>query len=211
MKLARPIIPPQLEEGSLKTLLDGDLEAQKLEDIDATKVEVVAGSWDGVIIERASFLQAQLPRLAMKDCVIKQSDFSSTVLSDGAANRVEYSNCRMMGVDISKMQLHDVTFRGCKLDMANLRFADIRRVKFIDCTLVETDFLGATLHDITFESCRLERTVFDRAHCKNVDLRGAELIEISGWGSLKGAWIDDVQLMVVAPYLANELGLTIKS
>jgi uncharacterized protein YjbI with pentapeptide repeats len=88
---------------------------------------------------------------------------------------------------------------------------DLRRVKFIDCTFTEADFLGATLHDVTFESCMLEKTIFEQVKCKQVDLRGSQLMEIKGWRSLKGATIDDLQLVTVAPYLANELGLLIRS
>ena len=117
----------------------------------------------------------------------------------------------MPAVDFNKTTLHDVTFKGCKLDMANFRFSDLRRVKFVDCTLVEADFLGATIHEVTFESCTLEKTEFNQAKCKQLDLRTSELHEISGWSSLKGATIDGMQLAAVAPYLARELGLTVRS
>ena len=208
MKLSRPIIPPAPENGSLADLLDGSLEHVQLTG-DATKYTVQALEIDSVIFDRMSFLRAHLPRIVARDLVAKQSDFSSTLMTDGAFNRAEFINCRMSGVDFSKTSLHDVVFRGCKLDMANMRFADIRRAKFIDCTLVETDFLGAILQDVTFESCVLEKTVFDRVKCKQVDLRTSQLIELSGWGSLKGATIDGVQLLSAAPYLAHELGISV--
>lgn len=208
MKLSRPIIPPLLENGTLADISEGSLEQVQLTG-DATKYNVQALEIDGVLFDRMSLLQAQLPRIVARDFVAKQSDFSSTLMADGAFNRAEFSHCRMSGVDFSKTSLHDVIFRGCKLDIANFRFADIRRVKFVDCTLSETDFLGATLHDVVFESCVLEKTIFDKVKCKQVDLRTSQLVDISGWGSLKGVIIDDIQLMSVAPYLAHELGLSV--
>jgi uncharacterized protein YjbI with pentapeptide repeats len=211
MKLARPRIPTQLEDGSYTLLAEGALEGMKLDAIDATKCNIPALDLDGVMIEKTIFLQSQLLRISARDVVAKQSDFSSTVMTDGAINRAEFSHCRMTGVDFNKSSLHDVIFRGCKLDMANLRFADLRRVQFIDCTLVETDFLGATLYEVTFESCVIEKTIFNRVQCKQVDFRTSQLIELSGWGSLKGVIIDNVQLMEVAPYLANELGLRVQN
>jgi uncharacterized protein YjbI with pentapeptide repeats len=211
MKLSRPRLPAQLEDGSLDMLLEGELDNVKCTDMDATKSTVLAMDIDTVVMEKVGFLQAQLLRVTVRDAVMKQCDFSSASLTDGAFNRAEFITCRMTGVDFSKTSLHDVTFRGCKLDMANFRFADLRRVHFIDCTLVETDFLGATLYNVVFESCMLEKTVFDQAKCKQVDLRTSQLIEISGWGSLKGVIIDDGQLISVAPYLANELGLSVRS
>jgi hypothetical protein len=43
-----------------------------------------------------------------------------------------------------------------------------------------------------------------------VDLRSSQLSEIRGWGSMKGAIIDDLQLISAAPYFAVELGLIVK-
>lgn len=211
MKLSPPQVPAQLEDCSLELLFEGELEAVRLYDLDATKINVQALGIDGVMIEKVGFSQAQLLRISAKDLRVKQSDFSSAALTDGNINRAEFISCRMTGVDFNKTNLHDIVFRGCKLDMANFRFADLRRVQFIDCTLVETDFLGATLYDVDFQSCTLEKTVLDRTQCKQVDLRSSQLIEISGWGSMKGAIIDDSQLVSAAPYLANELGISIRS
>lgn len=201
-------MPTILEDGSLAELLEGTLEQVQLTG-DATKYNVQALEIDSVIFDRLSLLQAQLPRIVARDLIARQSDLSSTVMADGAFNRVEFINCRMSGTDFSKASLHDVVFRGCKLDMANLRFADIRRVTFIDCTLVETDFLSATIQNVAFELCVLEKTIFDGAKCKQLDLRTSELRELSGWSSLKGAMIDPVQLTIIAPYLAHELGTTV--
>jgi len=210
MKLTAPRIPAYLPDGSLELLGEGQVEAVRLLDIDATKESFVALDLDSVVLEKVVFLQAHLVRIGAKDVRIIQSDFSSAVMTDGNFNRAEFASCRMTGVDMNKTNLHDVVFKGCKLDLANFRFADLRRVQFIDCTLIETDFLGATLHDVTFQSCILEKTVFDRTHCKLVDMRSSQLTEIIGWGSMKGAIIDDVQLMGAAPYLASELGLTVR-
>ncbi|HMI09395.1 MAG TPA: pentapeptide repeat-containing protein [Candidatus Saccharimonadales bacterium] len=211
MKISPPQMPAQLEDATLDELLDGDLEDVILADIDATNCLVSGLNISGVKFEKILLTAAQLERVSAKDLVAQQTDFSATHLANGAINRASFSNCRMTGVDFSKTNLHDVIFSGCKLDMANLRFADLRRVKFVDCTFAETDFLGAILYDVTFESCTLEKTVFDQAKCKQVDLRSSELIEISGWTSLKGATIDSVQLTIAAPYLANELGLTVRN
>jgi len=211
MKISSPQVAAQLEEATIDELFDGDLEDMLLLNIDATNCHVSGLNISSVKFEKLLLTTAQLERINAKDFIAVSTEFSSAYLANSSINRAEFSNCRMTGVDFNKTSLHDVTLRGCKLDMANFRFADLRRVKFTDCTFVETDFLGAILHDVTFESCTLEKTVFDQVKCKLVDLRSSELIEISGWTSLKGATIDSVQLAVAAPYLANELGLIVRS
>ena len=49
-----------------------------------------------------------------------------------------------------------------------------------------------------------------KATCTKVDLRGAELGITGGYESLRGTTIDSVQLVALAPLLANHLGITVK-
>lgn len=211
MKISPPQIATLLEVGAIDELIDGDLEDVLLTNIDAVNCHVSGLNISSVKFEKLLLTAAQLERINAKDFIAASTEFSSAVMTNGAINRAEFANCRMTGVDFNKTSLHDAIFRGCKLDMANFRFSDLRRVKFVECTFVESDFLGASLHDVVFESCTLEKTIFNQAKCKQVDLRSSELIDISGWASLKGAIIDSVQLAAAAPYLANEIGLTIRN
>ena len=211
MKIGAPRITTALEDATLDELLAGDLEDMRLQDTDATNCHVTSLVISNVVFEKVTLTAAQFERISARDVATKQCDFSAAMLAGGAINRASFVGCRMTGVDFNKTDLHDVTFSSCKLDMGNFRFSDLRRVAFIDCTLTETDFLGATLHDVSFQSCTLERTVFEQARCKQVDLRSSQLTELVGWRSLKGAMIDDLQLVAVAPYLAQELGLIVRS
>lgn len=210
MKISVPRIAPVLEEGTLDDLLSGDLEDIRLSDFEAINTPVTSLEISSVMFEKVTLTASHFERISARDFASKQCDFSAAMMAGGAINRASFMGCRMTGVDFNKTNLHDVTFTSCKLDMANFRFADLRRVSFVDCTLTETDFIGATLHDVSFQSSTLERTVFDQAKCKQVDLRGSQLTELVGWRSLKGAIIDDLQLVSAAPYLAHELGLIIR-
>jgi uncharacterized protein YjbI with pentapeptide repeats len=210
MKISAPRLASQLELATIEEFLDGDLEDVLLQDVDATNCLVTSLNMMGVRVEKGIFTAAQLERIGARDLAVRHCDFSAAHLASGAINRAEFNDCRMTGVDFNKTALHDVTFRDCKLDMANFRFADLRRVRFVDCLFVESDFLNATLHDVQFESCTLEKVVFDQAKCKQVDLRTSQLVELSGWSSLKGAVIDTAQLMAIAPYLAQTIGVIVK-
>jgi uncharacterized protein YjbI with pentapeptide repeats len=210
MKISAPRIATVLENGSLDDLLSGDLEDIRLSSIDATNQPVTSLEISSVMLEKMTLTATQFERINVRDLAAKQCDFSASMMAGGAINRATFTGCRMTGVDFNKTDLHDVTFTSCKLDMANFRFADLRRVAFIDCTLTETDFIGATMYDVSFQDCTLERTVFEQAKCKQVDLRGSQLSELIGWRSLKGAIIDDLQLVTAAPYLAHELGIIVK-
>jgi hypothetical protein len=47
------------------------------------------------------------------------------------------------------------------------------------------------------------------ATCTDVDLRGASLSIADGFDALRGTTIDSVQLVTLAPQLANHLGITV--
>jgi uncharacterized protein YjbI with pentapeptide repeats len=106
--------------------------------------------------------------------------------------------------------IQDVVFKGCKLDLVNFRFAKLKNVIFRDCLVSDTDFYNAELTNVRFDKCNIEKIELSGTKNKNLDLRSSQLGSIHGSGSLKGAIIDQMQLMQLAPYLAQEIGLTIK-
>lgn len=211
MKLAQPQLPPQLDERSIIGMVDdGELENARLQNEEAINCNVAALDLSSVVIEKVQFTGAHFSRVTIRDVRAIHADFSSVHMDNGMIVRAEFINCRMTGVDFSRTSVHDVVFRGCKLDMANFRFSDLRRVEFIDCTLTEADFMNAKLSNVEFQTSLLEKTVFSQVICKQVDLRSSQLVEIMGWKSLKGAVIDSAQLMAVAPYLAQEVGINVR-
>ena len=212
MKIVRPKLSTFLEEASLEDFdAETSLENAHISGDIAANLTITAGDLNGVLIEKVTLSWSQLPRLIARDIDVRTSDVSNVGMSNAGINRALFTDCRMSGCDFSQAQLHDVVFKGCKLDIANFRFADLRRVSFINCQLTETDFIGCHLYDVTFESSQLDRTVFEKAVCKKVDLRTSDLINIAGWTSLKGATIDGAQLAMIAPYLAHAVGLTVSN
>lgn len=210
MKHNQPKIQSHLELLTLDALQSGTVEDGHLIEVDATGCEVDSLELTVVKLDKCILTSAAFEQLVVRDVIASQSDFSVANVSEGTISRTQFIGCRMTGVDLSRATLRDVTFSGCKLDMANFRFADLRSVRFVDCDLRETDFMSAKLHEVGFESCTLERTAFHQSNCKNVDLRSSDLIDISGWKSLKGVIIDSAQLAANAPYLAHELGIMVR-
>jgi uncharacterized protein YjbI with pentapeptide repeats len=109
-----------------------------------------------------------------------------------------------------------VTLRGCKLDSVNFRDAKLTEVAFEECVLRDVDFAGAKLTKVTFGGSTLANTDFSHVTCKDVDLRSARLgtdetpgIK-SGYDCLRGARIDNLQLMTIAPLLAHHLGIKVE-
>ena len=210
MKIALPRLPLVLENIDPTLVDDGaSLERCHLEDMDLTGSSLRSVSLDEVKLERVLFPRASLENLSVQDAILKSCDMSATQCSGLSFLRVAIDGGRMSGWDCSRGTLRDVVFTNCKLDMANFRFAKLTLVKFVGCIFTDADFLNGELSDVYFEDCLLERTEFNQCTMKNVDLRTSQLVEIRGWKYLKGAIIDNVQLMSAAPYLAGEVGIRV--
>jgi uncharacterized protein YjbI with pentapeptide repeats len=108
-----------------------------------------------------------------------------------------------------------VLFRGCKLDSVNFRDSRLTDVAFEDCVLRDVDFGSAKLIRVRFPGCQFANVDFTKATCTSVDLRGARLGSAdtpgikAGYDSLSGTRIDSVQLMTLAPLLADHLGIKV--
>lgn len=123
--------------------------------------------------------------------------------------RVVFRNSRLTGLGMGEAALGEVRFIGCKLDYVNFRFSELDSVGFEDCVLTEADFQGARIRDTRFEACQLVGADFTKAELKRVDLRGSELAPAGSLQGLRGATIDSLQLIDLAPALAHELGIEV--
>lgn len=189
---------------------EASIDSCRFEDADWSGVTAYAVSIDEVMFERTVLSEAKLERFAAQDAIFKNCDFSATQCPEVSLQRSNFKGGRMTGLDCSKGLFKDVVFENCKLDMTNFRFAKFTRVRFVSCMMTDADFLGAELSEVDFEDCVLERTDFNQCKLKSVDLRTSQLLELKGWQNLKGATIDNLQLMAAAPYLANEIGIKIQ-
>lgn len=212
MNIAATQLPSDLADATPGQFVnEASLEACRFQGIDLSTITARAVSLDEVLLEKVVLVEAKLEKLAANDLLAKSCDLSAANISDASFLRTAFESGRMSGLDTNKSVFKDVRFQGCKLDLTNFRFTKLKNVQFVDCVLTDADFLGAELSHVVFENCELERTDFTQCKMHEVDLRSSQLLEVKGWQFLKGAIIDDVQLMSVAPWLANELGIKVVS
>ena len=135
--------------------------------------------------------------------------FVATDLAETGWQDVTLTGCALAGVPVFSAGLRRVTFRDSKLDSVNFRAGTLTDVTFENCLLRDPDFAGATLLRVSFAGCTLTGADFTKVTCTDVDLRRAELGITAGYESLRGATIDTVQLVGLAPQLARHLGITV--
>jgi uncharacterized protein YjbI with pentapeptide repeats len=156
-----------------------------------------------------SFGGGRLRKSRFTDVTMRDTRFVATDLAETGWQDTTLANCALAGVQVFSAGLRRVTFRDSKLDSVNLRTALLREVTFENCLLRDVDFGGATLRRVGFGGCTLDRADFSKVTCTDVDLRGAALDIKAGYDALRGATIDSVQLVGLAPRLASHLGIVV--
>ena len=197
------------------TPYQGDLEPDEEYD----SLEFDGASFDGAHAGNCHFLDcsfvgttfdgSRLRKARFTDTRLRDTRFVACDLAETGWQDVTLAGCALAGVQAFSASMRRVTFRDCKLDSVNFRSATLTDVRFEDCLLRDAEFGGARLLRVSFGGCTLARADFTRVSCTEVDLRGAALGITAGYESLRGATIDSVQLIALAPLLARHLGITV--
>jgi uncharacterized protein YjbI with pentapeptide repeats len=151
-----------------------------------------------------------LRKCRMSDVWIGETRLVAVDMAESAIVDTWMNGCVLAGVQSFSVLLRRVSFRNCKLDSVNFRDSSLTDVTFEDCVLRDIDFAGAKLTRVRFPGCTLTDASFRAVTCSKVDLRGASLGITDGFDALRGATIDSVQLVTLAPLLAHHLGIEVK-
>jgi len=158
---------------------------------------------------QVSIAGGRLQRASLREVWLRDVRLTGTNLAESAWHEVTMLGSSLAGVQAYGAELRQVVFSGCKLDSVNFRASKLTKVTFEKCVLRDVDFAGATLTQCSFAGSELTRADFSKVRMDRTDLRGAELGLIIDSDSLRGAIISSGQLAVVAPVLAQTLGIIV--
>jgi uncharacterized protein YjbI with pentapeptide repeats len=190
--------------------LDSEVDIQDVSMNGCELVTAYAVHIDGVRIDHCSFAGTQLTKLELTDTIGRQLESAAIRPHKASFIRVEITDSRYTGSDFPDAHFEDCVFKGTKFDEVGFRFATFKRVSFINCILRNADFSGASFTQVTFSDCDVRSTNFSSANCKGVDMTGQNLFDAKGLLGLKGATISSLQLVQMAPLLADELGFYVQ-
>ncbi|MCU1477355.1 MAG: hypothetical protein JWQ64_2048 [Subtercola sp.] len=201
----------RLSAGNAEELVSGDYrEGELFASADLTEFDL-----DG-----CSFLECRFDAITLTDAELRGSRFIETVFAAPFAHSlkaarttwrdVRIENPRWGSAELFDSQLESVQLRGGKIDYLNLRGSRLTNVIVEECFIGDLDLGGFTGDRVAFVNCRISTLDVTRATCLNVDLRSSEFATIHGIAGLAGATIDDAQLSLLAPVLAEHLGLRVE-
>ena len=159
------------------------------------------------LIEAVSFANATIQSVRLRDVRFVRCDLSNSVMRGLQANRVEFIDCRLMGMKAAECRMEDVLLERCDSRYAQFTAGAMRRSDFIDTQLQESDFRGVNLENSRWVRSSLSRADLNGAKMTGADLRGAEIDGLTvGATDVAGAIVSPSQAME----LARLLGLVIR-
>jgi uncharacterized protein YjbI with pentapeptide repeats len=207
---------PEFASDELKGIqlagLDPRFELEDARVCSASLVKVNAGSGRvaRVHLKDVDLGESKLRAVEFVDVIAERIDAANGDWGGARLRRTLFSDARLTGLSFAESRIDEVCFKACKLDYANFRHSEIERVSFEDCVLTGADFQGASIKATVFSRCQLVETDFSSADMSLVDLRGSELRLAGSVLGLRGAIVDQLQLIELSHALAHELGITIE-
>lgn len=164
---------------------------------------------DGAVVRGGSLPGAVIVDADLTDAVFEAVDLSRVRLTGSLVTETRFTDCRMIGADLSGLRGLAVTYclDGSNLGLANLQDVVWRAVVLRGLDLSEADLRGADLRDATLVDCTLRDVDLAHTRLTGTDLRGADLGELAEDAprTLRGAIVNEAQ----AADVCRALGLVV--
>lgn len=192
----------ELDDGAVHFGLDvADLD---LADREAAGLELEQSRYKAVTLAGT-----RLRRAMIRDVRFDRCDLANLRARETSMIRSELAGCRMTGLTYLAGILRDVTFSGCRIDLASFSGTKFGTVVFSECRLDQVNFGDADLSGARFINCDLTGAQFSGATLTGTRFTGCELTGISGVTSMRGAIITSSDAFALARIFADALGIKI--
>lgn len=203
--------PQNLAEGLLGDLgpnaaIDAlSFERLSLETLALDFATVSESTFDGVLAD-----EAEMRSIRIVDSVL--TGFNVPVMRSPRATwkDVVVRDSRIGSAELYESGLRALRFENCKLGYVNLRGANLFDVLFVNCTIDELDLGQAKASRVAFDGCSIRALDLNNATVSDFDVRGADVQEVAGIRNLAGVTINELQLTMLAPAIAANLGIIVE-
>lgn len=187
-------------EGDYELLaITGDLSGQDADGARLVDCLLDGCAVDGLVLDHAHLVDTTFAGVHGGVLEVRDATWRGVVVRD----------CRLGALQAHGGRLEQVTVTGGKVDFLNLRGATLDEVVLDGVTIGDLDLGDARVRRLTVTASRLDRLGLGGATLAEVDLRGADLRRVDGVTGLAGATIGELQLLDLAPALAEALRITV--
>ena len=191
-------------------LLDGDSHAtQVYEQVELTDLDLRHSTFS-----ECTFTGCDLTGTDLTGTHLVESDLAEIEAAHLTAPRSLWrhsplTRSRLGAVEAYEANLDQLVLADSKISYVNARGSIWSDVLVQRCVIDELDLVGAKLTRVRFEDCQIRSLGVDRASCRSVDLRDAELREVTGLAGPAGGTRRNAQVFDLSRAPAAELGISV--
>jgi uncharacterized protein YjbI with pentapeptide repeats len=195
--------PDESHHGTRVQLLDGGhLEGGIFTEVDLSTLRLAELKGSNLVFDRVSFANCEIGSLNLVDTRLVGCDLSNSMLRRFEATRVEFLDCKLIGMNAFGCRWDDVL-----IDHCDSRFAQLGEGRLRRCELRSSQLREAGLVRVTLEATKLIDVVLRQADLAETRLAGVDLsaCDIEGITlrveDLRGAIVSAAQAMELARLL----------
>jgi uncharacterized protein YjbI with pentapeptide repeats len=178
------------------------LDALHLRSGNARGVKASSFAATGSVLELTEFAGAEFEAIVLKDVRLVNCDLAHLKAQRMVLERVEFIDCRLMGLSVESLNARDVLIQNSDVRYASLQGACLRNCEFEGSKWQESDLRSADLSGTVIRNCDLERADLNGATLRDTDFRTSKLEGMQvGVNDLRGAIVEPGQAMILAQVL----------
>lgn len=191
-------------------LLDGDSHALvRYEQVALTDLDLRHSTFSECAVTGCDLTGSDLTGAHLVESELAEIEATQLTAPRSLWRHSTLARSRLGAVEAYEAHLDGLVITDAKISYLNARSSTWKDVLVRGCVIDELDLVGAKLSRVRFESCQIRSLELSRATCRDVDLRSAELREISGLAGLAGCTISQHQLDDLSGALAAHLGIVV--
>ncbi len=209
-----PKIPPRKRTAQTpadgRALLDGDsYAAERYDRVDLSDRDLRHSTFSECTFAGATLTGADLTGAHLIESDLAEVEAASLTAPRSLWRHSTVSRSRLGAVVAYEGSFDGLVVADTKISFLNARSGTWKDVLLQRCVIDELDLVGAKLTRVRFENCQIRSLELTGTTCRDVDLRSAELREISGLAGLGGCTISPEQLYDLSGALAAHLGIQV--
>lgn len=210
MRIVQPRIPNQLEKTEFSRIFEDDYtELHLVEVTNARFTEDVLHDMrlGQTVVKNSHFANTDFTGIDLSDVRFENCDFSNADLSNASMIRVEFVDCKLLGINLSESYIGQTGFHCCIINLGIFAQTKFENVLFEESILENADFFDCTFKKLGFDTCHINDVNFRETSLKGIDISSSEFETIGvSMEHLKGCIVSRHQ----AAYFAGLLGIQIK-
>jgi uncharacterized protein YjbI with pentapeptide repeats len=167
-----PELPKSLPPSNLPRLENrSEFAVMKFSGCDFSQQEAGDIFFEQIYFRHVIFTQTHLVNIRIMDTRIELSDFSGARWEKLRLRRVEFEECRFLGMQMVEAQLDDVVFTDCILERTFFNSIVCKAVRFENCILRDASLEESDLTGVLFRKCDLSQASVRGSIMVDVDFR----------------------------------------